>query len=604
MSTMAIIGLIVIILGVIFLGEPLYVLIGAVAVWCLATSGVLERLDLLSTTIIGETRGLSDNPVLLAIPFFVIAGALMTEGDIAKRLIEFAKALFGWIPGGLAIAAVCACIFFAAISGSSPVTVIAIGTIMYPALLKEKYPDSFSTGLVTSAGSLGILIPPSIPMIVYAIVDPTQFVDPPGYTLTDRGASVAELFVAGLGPGLLIGLALSGYAMYTGWVNKVPRTEIPRSKLIARVLLLVDAPVGTLALLWFGVLDQPIALACHALVQGVLVFVGWYGTEDGREVLRTFVRGFWALMLPVIILGGIYSGLFSPTQAAAVSVVYAFVVEYWIHKSITLDDLPRLLSESAVLMGTLLIIMALALGFNRYLELAQIPEAAVELIREWDLSLFAFLFILNILLLIVGCLMDILSAILILVPLLAKVGAGLGVHPLHLAVIFIVNLEIGYLTPPVGLNLFVSSTIFRKDLGDVIRSVLPFMLLMLGCLLMITYIPTISLGPVALMRSKPAIVNFPEPKKAKPGKPTEDGKKQEINSELDDLMDDLGYDEGEEEGGGSELDELMDEVEEEMEEEGGGSELDELMDEVEEEIAEEEEAAEDAAAEEGEAPAE
>ena len=536
MTTLAIIGLILIILGIVLLGEPLYVLIGAVAVYCLSMSGVLVRLDLLSTTLIGETRGLSDNPVLLAIPFFVIAGALMTEGDIAKRLIRFAKALFGWIPGGVAISAVCACIFFAAISGSSPVTVIAIGTIMYPALLKEKYPEKFSVGLVTSAGSLGILIPPSIPMIVYAIVDPTQFADPLGYDLTERGASVAELFTAGLGPGLLIGLVLGGYSVFMGIKHKIPRSPF-----------------------------------------------------DLKILAQSFREGFWALMLPVIILGGIYSGLFSPTQAAAVSVIYAFVVEFWIHKSIKLDSLPRLLSESAVLMGTLLIIMALALGFNRYLELAQIPEIAVEVIKAWDLSLITFLLILNVLLLIVGCLMDILSAILILVPLLAKVGAGLGVHPLHLAIIFIVNLEIGYLTPPVGLNLFVSSTIFRKDLGEVIRSVLPFMLLMLGCLMLITYIPSISLAPVAKLRDKPAYITFPDPvvqsKKIR--------KHKAVGSELDELMGD-----DDDDGIKSELDDLMDEVDDELdEEEGGGSELDDLMDEVDDEIEAEERA--EAIAEEG-----
>lgn len=537
MTTMAIMGLILLIILIIALGEPLYVLIGAVAVYCLIYGGVIERFDLLSTSIIGETRGLADNPVLLAIPFFVLAGGLMTEGDIAKRLIDFAKALFGWIPGGLAIAAVCACIFFAAISGSSPVTVIAIGTIMYPALLKEKYPDKFSVGLVTSAGSLGILIPPSIPMIVYAIVDPTQFVDPPGYTLTGKGAGVSELFVAGLGPGFLIGLALGGYALYTGWRNKVPRDAF-----------------------------------------------------DIKRLIFTFRRGFWALMLPVIILGGIYSGLFSPTQAAAVSVVYAFVVELCIHKSIDLSRLPKLLSESAVLMGSLLVIMALALGFNRYLELAQIPEAAVELIQSWDLSMFSFLLILNVLLLIVGCLMDILSAILILVPLLAKIGAGLGIHPLHLAIIFIVNLEIGYLTPPVGLNLFVASTIFRKDLGEVIRSVLPFMGLMFGCLMLITYVPSIALSPVAFMRDQPVWVAFPDQEalKAEREKRKARQKKQNaVGSELDALM-------GDDEDDGainSELDALMDEIEDEEDDEGGvGSELDALMDEVEDE--EEEEAEE------------
>jgi C4-dicarboxylate transporter DctM subunit len=532
MTTLAIVGLVVLILAIILLGEPLYVLMGAVAVYCLLMGGVLDRFDILSTSIIGETRGLADNPVLLAVPFFVLAGALMTEGDIARRLIDFARALFGWVPGGLAIAAVCACIFFAAISGSSPVTVIAIGTIMYPALIKEKYPDRFSNGLVTSAGSLGILIPPSIPMIVYAIVDPTQFADPPGYTLGSGGGNtgVADLFLAGIGPGFLIGAVLAGYSFFVGLKHKVPTTRF-----------------------------------------------------DLRQVGVALREGFWALMLPLIILGGIYSGVFSPTQAAAVSVVYAFVVEFWIHKSLKLEALPRILSGSAVLMGTLLIIMALALGFNRYLELAQIPEAAVEMIKEMDLSLVSFLLIVNVLLLVVGCLMDILSAILILVPLLAVVGAQLGVHPLHLAIIFIVNLEIGYLTPPVGMNLFVSSTIFNKKLGEVIRAAVPFVGLMLVCLMVITYVPTVSLGLVSLLKGQPFVVSFPDPSARTP---QEGGEGEGGGSELDELMNEANEEGG---GAGGELDALMDEVEAEQ---GGektpapapkkpGSELEELMDEVE-----------------------
>lgn len=560
MTTLVVIGLIVVILAIILLGEPLYVLIGAVAVYCLLFGGVLSESHQVSTAVIDETRNLIDNQVLLAIPFFVIAGALMTEGDIATRLIDFARALLGWLPGGLAVAAVFACVFFAAISGSSPVTVIAIGTIMYPALVNAKYPDRFANGLVTSAGSLGILIPPSIPMIVYAIVDPTQFSDPPGYDLSSGGGStgVADLFLAGIGPGLLIAGVLAGYAMFVGAKNKVPTQKF-----------------------------------------------------SFKEVVTTFQRGIWALLFPIILLGGIYSGVFSPTQAACVAVVYALVVEFFIHRSIEIEDLPRIMSSSAVLMGTLLIIMALALGFNRYLELAQIPEKAVEMIVGWDLSLVTFLIIVNILLLIVGCLMDILSAILILVPLLAAIGFQLGVHPLHLAIIFIVNLEIGYLTPPVGLNLFVSSTIFRKKLTEVIRAVLPFMLLMLAALLVITYVPTIALGPVSLLKGKDFVVTFPDKEvtdgaKKKTGDDGEEGDRNSAaGSELDSLMDEVDDEMDDDGTPGSELDALMDEVEDEIEEEEGGkpkkkekktdgtpgSELDQLMDEVEEEIEEEEKAA-------------
>ena len=217
-------------------------------------------------------------------------------------------------------------------------------------------------------------------------------------------------------------------------------------------------------------------------------------------------------MLPVLILGGIYTGVFTPTQAAAVSVLYALVIELWIHRSLTFHDLPRILSDSTVLIGALLVILALAQGFNKYLTLAKIGEQSVMMLDAWELTPVGFLLLLNVLLLIVGCFMDILSAILILVPLLSPIAFGLGIHPMHLAVVIIVNLEIGYLTPPLGLNLFVASTIFRKSLGDVIRSVLPFMLLMLGGLMVVTYVPTVSLGPVSAKNGQGFIVPFPERK--------------------------------------------------------------------------------------------
>ncbi|MFT5992577.1 MAG: C4-dicarboxylate transporter DctM subunit, partial [Bradymonadia bacterium] len=228
------------------------------------------------------------------------------------------------------------------------------------------------------------------------------------------------------------------------------------------------------------------------------------------EVLSTTRRGFWALMLPVLILGGIYSGIFTPTQAAAASVFYALIVELYVHRSLTVHDLPRVLSQATVLIGALLIIVALAQGFNKYLTLAQVAEAAVVFLDQYELTPITFLILVNILLLIVGCFMDILSAILILVPLISPIALQLGIHPMHLAVIFIVNLEIGYLTPPLGLNLFVASTIFKKSLGEVIRSVLPFLGLMVVGLTLVTYVPTISLGAVSLKNGEGLYVPFPE----------------------------------------------------------------------------------------------
>lgn len=457
MSALAV-GLLLIVFGSVALGLPLYVLIGGVAGWLLMASGQYPEFTSL-TAIIEMTRSLADKEVLLAIPFFVVSGALMSEGDIARRLIAVARSAFGWLPGGLAVSTVMGCIFFAAISGSSPVTVIAIGSIMVPALLAEGYPSRFTVGLVSTAGSLGILIPPSIPMIVYAIVVPGGFQDPAGYTVaaSDGSLGLVELFIAGLGPGILIGLILAGYAILIGARSGAPTHRV------------------TL-----------------------------------REFSASVRNGAWALALPVIILGGIYSGVFTPTEAAAVAVAYALVVELWIHRSLTVHDLPRILTESTVLIGALLVILALAQGFNKYLELAQVGEHALEWLAQFELPPIAFLLIVNILLLVVGCFMDILSAILILVPLLSPIAVGLGIHPMHLAVIVIVNLEIGYLTPPLGMNLFVASTVFRRSIGEVIRSVVPFLGLMLVGLMIVTYVPTVSLGPVSAKNGNGFYVPFPE----------------------------------------------------------------------------------------------
>lgn len=475
----------------IVLGSPLFVIIGVLAAMAFALYGESALYDVGECTTLdpqsvcgfdtfpAKMADLTSKNVLLAIPFFVVSGAIMSAGDIANRLVAFARALVGWLPGGLAVATVGGCIFFAAISGSSPVTVIAIGSMMYPALCKAGYESRFSMGLVTTAGSLGILIPPSIPMLVFAIVAGGRV-----------PLDVGELFMAGILPGALIGALLS---LYSIWVaHRSGGTE--RTKFT------------------FG------------------------------EVVTRFREGFWAVMLPVLILGGIYSGLFTPTEAAAVSVIYALVVELAIHREIGPEHLPKILSESAVMMGTLLIIMALAFGLNDFLVEEKVPDMAVEAIRAMDLSPLQFLLIINLMLLVVGALMDSISAILIIAPLLKPIADQLGIDPVHLGVIFIVNLEIGYLTPPIGINLFVASSAFRKPLGDVIKSVLPFIALMFVGLGIVTYVPTVSLGMVnVFLRDKPFYEPLPQvgedgkvvrpgrdgptPKIKKVGETTEDGRR-------------------------------------------------------------------------------
>jgi C4-dicarboxylate transporter, DctM subunit len=367
-----------------------------------------------------------DQDALLAIPMFVLAGVIMSGGGISRRLVDLARALTGWAPGGLAIAGVAACVVFAAISGSSPATLVAIGIVMYPALTRAGYRETFSQGLLTSSGSLGILIPPSIPMIVYAIMVPA--------------ASVSALFLAGVIPGMLIAAVFALYCLRIGARDRVPRTPF-----------------------------------------------------SGGSLATAARRGIWSLLLPVLILGGIYSGILTVNEAAALAVVYATFVETRIHRELRLRDIPRLVSQSAVEMGVILIIVMVAAGFTQYLTFAGVPDGVTGWLKQHVGSQVAFLLAVNLVLLLAGATMDSISAILILSPILGAAGAAYGVDPVHLGIITIVNLEIGYLTPPFGINLFVASALFEQPLGRVLRGVLPFILLMLACLALITFVPDISL---------------------------------------------------------------------------------------------------------------
>lgn len=437
----------------VFTGAPLFVVIGGVTIACFAVfpqTGFEDYLTSFSSftknfNMLEKMVALADEPTLVAIPFFMIAGAIMSRGAIAQRLVAIANATFGWLPGGLAVSAVVACMFFAAISGSSPVTVITIGGVMLPALLAAGYKESFGLGLVTSAGSLGIIIPPSIPMIIYAIFATAEGVR----------VSIEDLFIAGIGPGLVIGACLAGYCVFTG--RNVKR--------------------------------QPFSWA---------------------ELGAAIRDGLWSLTLPVFILGGIYIGVFSATQAAAISVMLALAIELVIHKQLKVADLPDLLSEAAVLMGSILIIITLAFGFNEFLTIQEIPEKLKAQLESMALSPLQFVLILNGFLFLVGMLMDIISAIILFVPLIAPAAAALGFDPLHLALIFIVNLEIGYLTPPVGLNLFVAAGYFGKSFGQVIRAVAPFVLLLIGSLAVITFVPRVTLQAVALKTGREFHMDFPD----------------------------------------------------------------------------------------------
>ena len=365
-----------------------------------------------------------DKELILSIPMFILCGGVMTKGSTARRLIDIAASLTEHLPGGLAVACVLSCGVFAAISGSSIVTMLAIGTVMLPAMLKGGYSSRFSLGVVMAGGTLGIIIPPSIPLILYGLVTET---------------SITELFIAGVGPGILLLLVFALYAM---WVNRhLPRTPF-----------------------------------------------------SGARVATALRKGIWALLMPVILLGGIYSGYFSAIEAAAVSLVYALVVETFIHREFTPRDFYDVVLDASKLGGTLFPLLAVALSLNLVLTEHQVPAMMVETMKGFTDSPLAFMLAVNILLLIVGCLMTSGEAILILGPLLAPLAVAYGYDKVMFGIIMIVNLEIGFLTPPVGLNLLVAMSTFKRKFGELVIAAVPFIVLMLVCLAVIVWQPWIALS--------------------------------------------------------------------------------------------------------------
>ncbi|HBS37768.1 MAG TPA: C4-dicarboxylate ABC transporter permease [Rhodobacteraceae bacterium] len=365
-----------------------------------------------------------DNPLLLAIPMFLLAGNLMTRGSIVRRLINLAIEITKPLPGGLAVATIISCAVFAGISGSSPVTLLAVGSVMYPALLANGYSKRFALGALTSGGTLGIVIPPSIPLILYGIV-------------TEN--SIADLFLAGVIPGLMITLVL---AVYSLWVNR----NMPAQKL------------------------------------------------DLIALKRSLREGIWALMLPVIMLGGIYSGYFSATEAAAVALAYGILVETFVYREIKLLDAYETALETARLLGMLFPIVAVALSLKTILTIENIPDQLALWITDITSSRVTFLLAVNALLLLVGCLFDVVSAILVLAPLLLIPAVAYGIDPIHFGILMVINLEIGFLTPPMGLNLIVAMTAFKESFGTIVRSVLPFVFLIFSVLLIVTFVPWTALA--------------------------------------------------------------------------------------------------------------
>ena len=366
---------------------------------------------------------------LMAIPFFVLAANLMSRGGISKRLIAASNALVGQFRGGLAMTAVLACMFFAAISGSSPATVVAVGTLIIPAMIKNGYGKNFSTGLVTTSGSLGILIPPSIPLIVYGI---------------STEQSIGDLFIAGIGPGIMAGIML----------------------LILAVVISRRKNYGT---------------GKFAIVM------------TGAERFRALRDAVLSLALPIFVLGGIYSGFFTPTEAAAMAVFYALIVSIFIYREIKIKDLVPVLMSSLRTSSMIMFIIAAGILFSFVLTSERIPTEVSEALLASELSPVLFLILVNILLLIVGMFMETSSAILILAPVLLPVAMALGVDPIHFGIIMIINLEIGMMTPPLGLNLFVASGLTGMGVLQVAKAAMPSVAVLLVALLIVTFVPQISL---------------------------------------------------------------------------------------------------------------
>lgn len=414
-----------IVLGVIVLlvlGVPMAAVVGIAALLCIVTFTSIPPQALFQQLYQG-----AEYDLLQAVIFFIAAGNIMTRGSLATRLIKVGQLLVGGFSGGLAIVSVLLCIFFAAISGSSPATVVAIGSVMIPALIKSGYPQRFSIGLLTCAGSLGILIPPSIPMIIWAVV---------------VNISITKQFTAGFLPGILIGLALIVYSYI----------------LAKRYKWKVDEK------------------------------------QSKKELTQALKEGVWGLFMPFLVLGGIYSGAFTATEAASIAFVYALFVELFIHRSIRLREMMPIFRDTVLTSSMLLFIIANASVLSYYFSVDQIPERVADFLVQYIDSRFMFLLLVNMALLFMGCFMDVVSAMLVLGPVFIPLLQRFEIDFIHFGIIMVLNIEIGFLTPPFGVNLFVASGITGKDILEIAKSVVPYLFIMIGMLFLVTYVPWISLA--------------------------------------------------------------------------------------------------------------
>jgi len=410
------------------LGAPLFALIAAIALLGFSASGQP------GTAVAIEFYRLADMPALIAIPLFTLAGYLLAESHAPRRLVRLSNALVGWLPGGLAIVSICACAFFTAFTGATGVTLVALGAVLYPALRQAQYDDRFSLGLLTASGSLGLLLVPSMPLILYGVVA-QQF--PQASSVTIDG-----LFKAGLLPTLLMIVILS---LYSAWQAR----DLPRpSKL----------PKGEL----------------------------WAAVKDAG----------WELPLPVLVLAGVFSGRLAPSEAAAATALYVLIVTVLIRREIKLAELPRVIREAMLLVGAILIVLGFSLALTNWLIDADVPEQLFAWLQAGITSKLGFLLVLNAFLLVFGMLLEGFPAIIILVPLVLPIAIHYGVNPTHLGIIFLANLQIGIFLPPAGMNIFIAAARFNRQATTIIRACLPFYALLMLCVLIVTYWPELSLALV------------------------------------------------------------------------------------------------------------
>ncbi len=418
--------IIAVILILALFGMPLFAVILSLAI----TGFYFADVDLAVISI--EIYRLTNTPLLLALPLFTLAGYILSHSNTSQRLVRLSRAFLGWLPGELVIVSLFTCALFTAFTGATGITIVALGALLYPALKSAGYKKDFSLGLVTTSGSLGLLLPPSLPLIIYAII--VQQMD------MEQSVTIKELFIAGISPSLLM---IFFIILWSAWTNRnIVQNKVPFNK---------------------------------------------------KEAFAALKDSSWEIPLPFIVLGGIYGGIFAISEAAAITALYILIIEVFIYKEVSLRELPEIAKESMLIVGGILLILGVSLALTNYLIDAEVPSELFNWVKKYIHSPITFLLFLNLFLLLLGAILDIFAALVIMVPLIVPLAIGYGIDPVHLGIIFLANMQLGYFTPPVGMNLFIASYRFNKSITDIYKATIPFFLVLLAAVLIITYWPALSL---------------------------------------------------------------------------------------------------------------